>query len=122
MGKISPAEVLRLRAPSALSRYKSVRRSAQDDGFVGVLEKTNKLAPMEMKSSVIAMKSKQSRSVCRVPKDFRNDDRCGDTRLAGRWCWCRIAAQICREESASVRIAGWPLTRRRESDALPRQS
>ena len=36
MGKLSPAEVLRLRATSAVSRDPSVRRSAQDDGFVGV--------------------------------------------------------------------------------------
>ncbi len=71
MGKISPAEVLRLRAPSALSRDKSVKRSAQDDGFVGVLKKTSQ-------SSVIATKSNQSRSdvfseavVCQVLKDFR---------------------------------------------------
>ena len=35
MGKISTAGVLRLRATSAVSRDKSVRRSAQDDGFVG---------------------------------------------------------------------------------------
>src|ERR1700691_5469747 len=39
MGKISTAEVLRLRATSAVSRDKSVRRSAQDDDFVGVLTK-----------------------------------------------------------------------------------
>jgi hypothetical protein len=39
MGKISTAEVLRLRAESAVSRDKSVRRSAQDDDFVGVLTK-----------------------------------------------------------------------------------
>jgi hypothetical protein len=38
MGKISTAEVLRLRATSAVSRDKSVRRSAQDDGFVRGLE------------------------------------------------------------------------------------
>ena len=36
MGKISTAEVLRLRATSAVSRDQSVRRSAQDDDFVGV--------------------------------------------------------------------------------------
>ena len=36
MGKISIAEVLRLRATSAVSRDKSVRRSAQDDDSVGV--------------------------------------------------------------------------------------
>jgi hypothetical protein len=36
MGKISTAGVLRLRATSAVSRDKSVRRSAQDDDFVGV--------------------------------------------------------------------------------------
>ena len=38
MGKLSPAGVLRLRATSAVSRDPSVRRSAQDDGFVGRLE------------------------------------------------------------------------------------
>jgi hypothetical protein len=38
MGKISTAEVLRLRAKSAVSRDKSVRRCAQDDGFVRGLE------------------------------------------------------------------------------------
>src|SRR5271170_7507240 len=39
MGKISTTEVLRLRATSAVSRDQSVRRSAQDDDFVGVLTK-----------------------------------------------------------------------------------
>jgi hypothetical protein len=34
MGEISTAEVLRLRAPSVVSRDKSVRRSAQDDDVV----------------------------------------------------------------------------------------
>ena len=37
MGKISTAEVLRLRATSAVSRDKSVRRFAQDDDSVGEL-------------------------------------------------------------------------------------
>src|SRR5580658_2329060 len=48
MGKISTAEVLRLRATSAVSRDKSVRRSAQDDDSVGVSTKNipNKLALM----------------------------------------------------------------------------
>src|SRR3984957_18724989 len=36
MGKLSPAGVLRLRARSAVPRDPSVRRSAQDDEFVGV--------------------------------------------------------------------------------------
>ena len=40
MGKISPAGVLRLRATSVVERDKAVRRSAQDDDFVGVLTKT----------------------------------------------------------------------------------
>jgi hypothetical protein len=39
MGKISTAEVLRLRATSAVSRNQSVRRSAQDDDSVGSLTK-----------------------------------------------------------------------------------
>ena len=38
MGSMSTAEVLRLRATSAVSLDPSVRRSAQDDGFVGGLE------------------------------------------------------------------------------------
>ena len=37
-GSIKPAEVLRLRATSAVSPDPSVRCSAQDDGFVGGLE------------------------------------------------------------------------------------
>jgi hypothetical protein len=36
--KISIPGVLRLRAPNAVSRDKSVRRFAQDDDFVGVLK------------------------------------------------------------------------------------
>jgi hypothetical protein len=39
VGKIGIAGVLRLRATRALSRDKSVRRSAQDDGFVGIVTK-----------------------------------------------------------------------------------
>jgi len=39
MGKISIAGVLRLRAPSAVSHDKAVRRFAQDDDLVGVLKK-----------------------------------------------------------------------------------
>jgi hypothetical protein len=48
MGKMSTAEVLRLRATSAVSRDKSVRRSAQDDDSVVVSPKNipNKLAPV----------------------------------------------------------------------------
>ena len=38
MCKLSTPEVLRLRATSAVSPDLSVRRSAQDDGFVGGLE------------------------------------------------------------------------------------
>ena len=42
MGKISGAEVLRLRATRAVSRDKSVRRSAQDDGLWSCNEKQPK--------------------------------------------------------------------------------
>jgi len=51
MGKISILGVLRLRATSAVSRDKSVRRSAQDDGFVGMSTKNilNKLALMGLR-------------------------------------------------------------------------
>jgi hypothetical protein len=46
MRNISTAGVLRLRATSAVSRDKAVRRSAQDDNFVGIMTKNilNKLA------------------------------------------------------------------------------
>jgi hypothetical protein len=49
LGKVSTAEVLRLHAPSALSRDKSVGRSAQNDDFAGALTKNilNKSAFME---------------------------------------------------------------------------
>jgi hypothetical protein len=48
MGKISTAEVLRLRATSAASRDQSVRRCAQDDDSLGLLTDNiqNKLALM----------------------------------------------------------------------------
>src|SRR5450631_3115813 len=39
MAKLSTAEVLRLRATSAVSRDRSVKRFAQDDGFAGILMK-----------------------------------------------------------------------------------
>jgi hypothetical protein len=62
MGKLSAAEVLRLRATSALSRDKSVRRSAQDDDFVGVLTKNilDKLALMGHVSALTAPNREQS--------------------------------------------------------------
>jgi hypothetical protein len=41
MGTISTAGVLRLRAASAVSPDKSVRRCAQDDDFVEVFEERN---------------------------------------------------------------------------------
>jgi hypothetical protein len=43
MGKISTAEVLRLRAASAVSREQPVRRSAQDDDSVGELTERKSL-------------------------------------------------------------------------------
>jgi hypothetical protein len=48
MGTLSTPGVLRLRATSAVSRDQSVRRSAQDDDFAGVLAKNipDKLALM----------------------------------------------------------------------------
>jgi hypothetical protein len=66
MSRISTVGVLRLRATSAVSRDKSVRRSAQDDGFVGVLTKNilNKLALMELRpglSSVVPVRQAQGR-------------------------------------------------------------
>src|SRR3984957_19308551 len=41
-GPDDTAEVLRLRATRAVSCDKSVRRSAQDDGFVGILTKVER--------------------------------------------------------------------------------
>jgi hypothetical protein len=46
MGKISTAEVLRLRATSAMSRDESVRRSAQDDDSVGEPEEKQRVPPL----------------------------------------------------------------------------
>ena len=43
MGKISTAEVLRLRATSAVSPDPSVRRSAQDDDLLGGLNTTGSI-------------------------------------------------------------------------------
>jgi hypothetical protein len=45
-GKISTAEVLRLRATSAVSRDKPVRRSAQDDESVGEPEEKQQVPPL----------------------------------------------------------------------------
>jgi hypothetical protein len=66
MGKISTAGVLRLRATSAVSRDKSVRRFAQDDDFVGILTKNilNKLALMGLRpglSSAVPVRQAQGR-------------------------------------------------------------
>jgi hypothetical protein len=46
MGKISSAEVLRLRATSAVSRNQSVRRSAQDDDSVGEPKEKQQVPPL----------------------------------------------------------------------------
>jgi hypothetical protein len=56
MGKISTAGVLRLRATSAVSRDKSVRRSAQDDDFVEVSTKNilKKLARMALRTGLLS--------------------------------------------------------------------
>jgi hypothetical protein len=56
MGKISTAGVLRLRATSAVSRDKSVRRSAQDDNFVGIMTKNilNKLALLGLRPGLLS--------------------------------------------------------------------
>jgi hypothetical protein len=54
MGTISTAGVLRLRAISVVTHDKSVRRSAQDDDFVGVSMKNtlNKLALMGLRAEL----------------------------------------------------------------------
>ena len=60
MGRISIFGVLRLRATqSAVARDRPVRRSAQDDDFVGVLKKTSqiRLALMGRQSWVDISKS-----------------------------------------------------------------
>jgi hypothetical protein len=48
MGKISNAEVLRLRATSAVSRDQSVTRSAQDDDSVGEPEEKQQVPPIRL--------------------------------------------------------------------------
>src|SRR5580698_7452814 len=59
MGKISTAEVLRLRATSAVSRDQSVRRCAQDDDSVGELTERKPLC-----------RSQGAPQVPRLPPDF----------------------------------------------------
>jgi hypothetical protein len=61
MGKISTAEVLRLRASSAVSRDRSAKRFAQDDGFVGVLKKNilNELALMGLRPGLSSARAVQ---------------------------------------------------------------
>jgi hypothetical protein len=59
MGKISTAEVLRLRAPKAVSRDKSARRIAQDDDSVGKLTERGPLCG-----------SRGAQQVPRLPPDF----------------------------------------------------
>jgi hypothetical protein len=56
MGKISTAGVLRLRATSAVSRDKSVKRSAQDDNFVEIMTKNilNKLALLGLRPGLLS--------------------------------------------------------------------
>jgi hypothetical protein len=56
IGKISTAGVLRLRATSAVSRDKSVRRSAQDDNFVGIMTKNilSKLALLGLRPGLLS--------------------------------------------------------------------
>ena len=72
MGKISTAEVLRLRATSAVSRDKSVRRSAQDDDFVGVLTKNtlNKLALMGLRPIVFGPGYALARGTRPIPSEL----------------------------------------------------
>jgi hypothetical protein len=54
MGKMSTAGVLRLHAPGAVSHDKSVRRFAQDDGFVEVSTKhPNKLMRLTVAQRVM---------------------------------------------------------------------
>jgi hypothetical protein len=56
MGKICSAGVLRLRATSAVSRDKSVKRCAQDDNFVGIMTKNilNKLALLGLRPGLLS--------------------------------------------------------------------
>jgi hypothetical protein len=77
MVKVSAAEVLRLRAPSAVSRDKSVKRSAQDDDFVGIWTKNilNELALGRRAMGTLSKDiSKRGRRNCRslhfAPPDF----------------------------------------------------
>src|ERR1700722_10125464 len=64
MGKLSAAEVLRLRATSAVSRDQSARRFAQDDECVGELTERRPLCG--------------SRGALQIPAAFQDDDSDGD--------------------------------------------
>jgi hypothetical protein len=70
--KVRTAEVLRLRAASAVSRDKSVRRSAQDDDFVGgaVFKKRKGVGPLvaffRTSSDLSAFIGKHGLGSCRI--------------------------------------------------------
>jgi hypothetical protein len=72
MGKVRTAEVLRLRAASAVSSDKSVRRSAQDDDFVGgaVFKKRKGVGPLvaffRTSSDLSAFIGKHGLGSCRI--------------------------------------------------------
>jgi hypothetical protein len=83
MGKLSTAEVLRLRATSAVSGNKSVGRSAQDDDFVGILTKNilPKLALMGLRPGLSSARPVQIRffswPIWTAPEAFTDPKRLG---------------------------------------------
>jgi hypothetical protein len=76
--KIRTAGVLRLRATTAVSRDKSIRRSAQDDDFVGGVRKNipDKLALMGRSPGLAKSKPGQSGRLRFLEKgDYRESQR-----------------------------------------------
>ena len=86
IGKLSPAEVLRLRATSAVSLDQSVRRSAQDDEFVEGLNTTGSICRKHEKIAAEVLRLRATSAVSLDPsvrRSAQDDDFAG--RLEYNW-------------------------------------
>src|ERR1700728_3415820 len=94
MGEISTVGVLRLRAASAMSRDKSVRRSAQDDDFVASWRDKKQrqvsayalMGPCPGIFSAVPLRQAQGRFFDKLPRHAPRHAGAGGGRQ-GRLCW-----------------------------------
>src|SRR5450755_90765 len=90
MAKLSTAEVLRLRATSAVARDRSVKRFAQDDGFAGVLMKN---IPIRLTLMGLASWAKFSRPFGLILQSVGSHADSLARRILNQ-CTARLSAQI----------------------------